>query len=159
MPAHFLVAGLDPGLSGAIGFLWPASPSLVAVENLPLAGQAIDAITLGYRLEEMRPILAVVEQVSALPKQGVASTFKFGQAYGAILGVLGALRIPHQLVVPGRWKRHFRLGPDKEQARALALRTWPDCRDLSRKKDHGRAEALLLAKFGADVLLDQGGAR
>jgi crossover junction endodeoxyribonuclease RuvC len=100
----------------------------------------------------MSPDLAIVERVAAMPKQGVASTFKFGASYGALLGVIGALGIPSVLVTPTKWKKHFALDAEKERARALALRMWPARSELfSRKKDHGRAEAALLARFGAET--------
>jgi crossover junction endodeoxyribonuclease RuvC len=65
----------------------------------------------------MKPDLAVVEKVGAMPKQGVSSTFKFGAAYGSILGILAALKIRTILVSPTVWKGHFALGADKEKAR------------------------------------------
>jgi crossover junction endodeoxyribonuclease RuvC len=91
--------------------------------------------------------MAVVERVSSMPKQGVASTFKFGMAVGIIHGVLLTCEIPMHLVTPGVWKKHFNLGPDKEQARALAKRLYPDVLGMDRKMDAGRAEALLLGHY------------
>jgi hypothetical protein len=143
-------AGFDPGLSGAIAFYFPAHPELIAAEDFPIVGGEIDAATLADRLRQMRPDFAVIERVGAMPKQGVSSTFKFGASYGALLGVVGALAILSTLVTPTKWKRSFCLSSDKEEARALALRTWPARAELfSRKKDHGRAEAALLALWGA----------
>jgi hypothetical protein len=85
-----------------------------------------------------------------MPKQGVSSTFKFGASYGAVLGVLAALKIRTVLVSPTTWKRHFALDSDKEKSRALALRTFAQTPEhCARKKDDGRAEAALLALFGA----------
>jgi hypothetical protein len=151
------ILGVDPGLSGALGFYFPAAPDRASAEDLPVAGNEIDAITLARRIAQMKPDLAVVERVSARPGQGVSSTFGFGTAYGAVRGVLGALRVPMHLVAPGLWKRHYRLGADKEQARALALRLFPATAEcFQRRKDHGRAEAALIARYGAEVLL-QGG--
>jgi hypothetical protein len=150
-PEHCII-GIDPGISGAIAFYFPSRPDLIAVEDLPVAGGEIDAATLARRIAQMTPTFAAVEQVHAMPRQGVSSTFKFGCAYGAIRGVVSALGIATHLVTPGRWKKHFRLSADKEQARALALRLWPGSEHFSRKKDHGRAEASLLARFGAETL-------
>jgi crossover junction endodeoxyribonuclease RuvC len=91
-----------------------------------------------------------------MPGQGVSSTFKFGTAYGALLGVLGALEIRTVLVAPATWKKHFRLDSDKEKSRALALRTFAKSPEhFARKKDHGRGEAALLALYGST--LDQTG--
>jgi crossover junction endodeoxyribonuclease RuvC len=92
-----------------------------------------------------------------MPGQGVSSTFKFGVAYGVAQGVIASARIPVYFVSPGKWKRHFGLSADKEEARKRALHRWPGRAELfSRKKDHGRAEAALLALYGADLLLNGG---
>lgn len=140
--------GVDPGASGALAWWFPDYPELLTVQDIPTVNGQLDPATLARRIDQMRPTLAIVEQVSAMPKQGVSSTFKFGAAYGMLLGTLAALKVPTQLVSPGKWKRAFGLGGDKEQARALALRLWPECDQFSRKKDHGRAEAALIARYG-----------
>ncbi|WP_292532290.1 hypothetical protein [Methylocystis sp.] len=146
------ILGVDPGLSGAVAFYFVDAPHLVAAEDMPTVDGAIDVATLASRIRQMQPGLAVIERVAAMPKQGVASTFKFGAAYGALLGVVGALSIPSILVTPPKWKKHFALNSDKETSRALALRLWPARSDLfERKKDHGRAEAALLARYGAET--------
>lgn len=147
------ILGIDPGASGAIAFYFPSRPELVSAEDVPLAGGEIDAATLARRINQLRPTMAIIEQVGAMPKQGVSSTFKFGTAYGTVRGVVQALGVPMHLVTPGRWKKHFRLDADKEKARALAIRLWPASCHFERKKDHGRAEAALLARFGAETLL------
>lgn len=152
------ILGIDPGASGAIAFYFPSRPELVSAEDVPLAGGEIDAATLARRINQLRPTMAIIEQVGAMPKQGVSSTFKFGTAYGTVRGVVQALGVPMHLVAPGRWKKHFRLDADKEKARALAIRFWPTSRHFERKRDHGRAEAALLARFGAETLLTAQGA-
>jgi crossover junction endodeoxyribonuclease RuvC len=68
----------------------------------------------------------------------------------ALSGVVSALGIQTHLVAPSRWKKHFRLSADKDEARGLALRLWPNSEHFSRKKDHGRAEAALIARYGAE---------
>jgi hypothetical protein len=146
------ILGIDPGLSGALAFYFPHEPNLIGAEDVPVAGNEIDAATLTRRLEQMRRTMAVIEMVNAMPKQGVSSTFKFGQAYGTVRGVVTAMGIPVHLVTPAMWKRHFRLDADKERARALALRLWPTSAHFGRKKDHGRAEAALIARYGSEVL-------
>jgi crossover junction endodeoxyribonuclease RuvC len=143
-------AGFDPGKSGAFSFYFPASPEMIAAEDFPLVNGEIDAATLADRLRQMRPDFAIIERVGAMPKQGVSSTFNFGRSYGLLLGVVAALQIPSVLVAPRTWKRDLKLGADKEESRALALRQWPARAELfARKKDHGRAEAALLALWGA----------
>jgi crossover junction endodeoxyribonuclease RuvC len=145
------ILGADPGLSGAVAFFFAEHPELIAVEDVPTVDGSIDVATLTMRIRQMSPDIAIIERVAAMPKQGVASTFKFGASYGALLGVIGALGIPSQLVTPTKWKRHFNLDADKEKARALALRLWPARAELfGRKRDHGRAEAALLARWGAE---------
>lgn len=143
-------AGFDPGSSGAFAFYFPTAPEMIAAEDFPLVAGEIDAATLADRLRQMRPDFAIIERVGAMPKQGVSSTFAFGKSFGQLLGVVATLQIPSALVTPGTWKKAFKLGSDKEEARALALRQWPARAELfSRKKDHGRAEASLLALWGA----------
>ena len=86
-----------------------------------------------------------------MPGQGVSSTWTTGYGFGVWLGVLAALALPHTRVRPAIWKRAMGLGKDKEQARLRAIQLFPSA-DLRRKKDHGRAEALLLAWYGWQCL-------
>ena len=146
-----LVLGIDPGLTGAIAAFDPARPDQVVVHDMPVAGGMVDAAELARLVREIGPASAVVEQVASRPGQGVVSIFRFGACYGAALATVAAMGIPARLVPPSRWKRHFRLGSEKEEARALAVRLWPGCSSFSRKKDHGRAEAALIARFGSEV--------
>lgn len=142
--------GIDPGISGAWALLWPDGTT--AAGDLPTAAGDVDAAGFATFIRSALPFAAVVEAVHSMPKQGVASTFRFGRAHGAVLGVLAALLVPTHLVAPTSWKRHFRLGSDKDASRALARRLWPACGVLERKKDHGRAEALLMARYGLERL-------
>ena len=92
---------------------------------------------------------AFVEQVGAMPKQGVSSTFRFGMAYGIIRGILAARGLPYQLVRPQVWKKAMGVGRDKDECRLLAARMFPKQADLFvRKKDANRAEAVLIAVYG-----------
>lgn len=150
------ILGIDPGLSGACAFYFPGEPEGLTAEDLPIAGNEIDAAQFARRLRQMRPTVAIIERVNAMPKQGVASTFKFGQAYGTVRGIVQGLDIPLHLKTPATWKKHFNLSADKEAARALAIRLWPACTAFSRKKDHGRAEAALLARYAAEAILRTG---
>jgi crossover junction endodeoxyribonuclease RuvC len=112
----------------------------------------INGAELAQRIQQIKPGYAMIELVSSMPKQGVASTFKFGRAFGTVLGVLAATGTPYHFVGPGRWKKHFRLSADKEQARALAVRLWPEAAgQFSLKKHHGRAEAALIARYAAET--------
>lgn len=145
-----MIIGVDPGsVSAAYGILG-TNGSLFAAGDVPVVDRMVDAAgwtDLLQRLGLDDDDLAVVEQVSAFPKQGVTSSFRFGMGCGIIRGVLAALNIPIIQIAPGKWKKHFALNSDGEKSRALALRLWPTCTDLVRKKDHGRAEALLMARW------------
>lgn len=152
MRATLCIMGIDPGVSGAISFYFPEAPDLIAVEDVPTVDGFIDITTLAQRIVQMKPDVAFVEQVGSMPGQGVASTFKFGASYGAALGVVAALKIPLHLVRPQKWKKHFGLSSDKEASRALALRYWPSSEAFARKKDEGRAEAALIARYGAEIM-------
>jgi hypothetical protein len=145
--------GVDPGLSGAVAFYFPAYPERIAAYDVPVADKEIDAGAFARIVDRFCPAAAVIERVSAMPKQGVSSTFRFGQAYGTIRGVIQALGLPSHLVTPASWKKHFKLPSDKEKARALAVRLWPSSEHFERKMDHNRAEAALLARYGAETLI------
>lgn len=136
------IIAIDPGaISGAMAF-WYEFPT---VSDLPVVNGQLDAAELGRTVREMGVQQAVVERVGAMPKQGVASTFKFGFAAGAIYGVLAAMEVPVTYVTPAVWKKHFKLiGKDKEAGRALAIQRHPMVNGLNLKKHHGRADALLI---------------
>lgn len=145
------IMGVDPGVFGAVAFLFPDDMRLV-VMDIPTVDGQVDAVCVARRIRAMAPTMAIVEKVHSMPKQGVASTFKFGMAYGTVLGTIGALMIPLHLVRPPEWKKAFHLGADKERSRAMAIRLWPDEDQFTRKKDHGRAEAALIARYGLQIL-------
>src|SRR4051812_35325229 len=100
------IMGVDPGASGAVAFLYP-DDMLLLVMDIPIVDGLVDAAALTRRIAFINPALAVVEKVHSMPKQGVASTFKFGMAYGTVLGIVGALKIPLHLVTPTVWKKAF----------------------------------------------------
>lgn len=147
------ILGIDPGVTGGIAWLWPNEPVRVTAEDIPVAGKDVDVDTLIARLRQMRPDVAFIERAASRPGQGVASVFKFGVAYGALRAAVVAIGCPVHLVSPSVWKRHFRLSADKEAARALAIQLWPGAGCFARKKDHGRAEAALIARYGMETML------
>lgn len=148
------ILGVDPGLSGAIAWYFPDTPESVTVEDVPVVASEIDAATLTRRISQLRPTMAVIELVAARPGQGVSSMFKFGKAYGTVIGVVAALSIPVHFTSPQRWKKHFRLDSDKEKSRREAIRLFPsNSASFCRKKDNGRAEAALIARYGAETLI------
>jgi crossover junction endodeoxyribonuclease RuvC len=151
------ILAVDPGVSGAVAIYYPAV-GRISVHDTPTVDGDVDAVTLADIISSYGPNFAIIERVHSLPKQGVASTFRFGRAFGSVLGVIAALKIPHRLVTPTKWKAHFSLSADKEQARSLALQIFPhSASHLARKRDHNRAEACLLAKYAADVFQNGGG--
>lgn len=155
-----LILAIDPGLEGAFALLAPTG-DVIAVEDLPVIEDAslswIDGSVLTSRLFALRngvATRAIVERVSAMPKQGVSSTFKFGVTFGSILGALRVLQIPIEFVTPVSWKRAIGLPPAagrkdsavKGEALDKARLLYPEA-PLHLQKHHGRAEALLIAHW------------
>lgn len=146
-----MIVSIDPGLTGAIAFI---DASGAHVEDMPTMGDGkhriVDAANLSAMIEVRTPEIAYVERVSAMPGQGVSSMFKFGRSVGVIEGVLGALEIPVVYVTPQSWKKHAGLiGTAKDAARMAAIQRFPRlAEDLKRKKDGGRADALLIGLYG-----------
>jgi hypothetical protein len=149
-----IIMGIDPGISGAVAFYFPIAPSRIAVDDVPVAGGEINTAELARQIRIHRPTMAVIERVSAMPGNGAVSMFNFGRSYGDVRGVIGALDIPLHFVTPQKWKKHFGLTSDKDQSRLRAIRMFPAVADqFKRKKDDGRAEAALIALYGAEVLM------
>jgi crossover junction endodeoxyribonuclease RuvC len=148
--------GVDVGLKGAIAFLNDDN-TFVEAHDMPVMAKGkhnqVNAAALARMLCNYSPMLednpatAYVEQVASFPHQGVSSMFSFGMSFGIILGVLAALQIPCILVSPQSWKKRAGLtGKEKDMARTLAVQLYPQA-DLSRKKDIGKADAILIARF------------
>ena len=96
------------------------------------------------------PLACWIEDVHSMPRQGVASAFKFGRAFGTVIGVVGGAGIPINYVTPGKWKRALGLSSDKTACRRRAQELWPQQAHLfARVKDDGRAEAALIALYGS----------
>jgi crossover junction endodeoxyribonuclease RuvC len=87
-----------------------------------------------------------MEQVHSMPNQGVSSTFSFGRAVGVISAVCELTNYPFHLVTPQKWKKHFGLTADKNEALEKARQLFPKAK-LKLKKDINRAEALLIAEY------------
>ena len=141
-----LFIGIDPGASGALAGLDPMGQ---VVEVLDYDGEQAAAKVL-RDLQQRYSLQAALEQVHAMPKQGVSSSFKFGMAFGAWVGVLAALGVPYRLVPPTVWQKgrvRKTDGPDpKTRSLTAARRMFPEA-SLARKKDDGRADALLIADW------------
>jgi hypothetical protein len=138
------IIAIDPGaISGAMALLLPDGELYVG--DLAVVNGQLDAAALSRIVCDARVAVAVVEQVGAMPKQGVASTWKFGFACGTIRGVLVANGVPIHYVSPSVWKKHWGLiGKDKEASRSLAILRYPKLKGLDLKRHQGRAEALLM---------------
>ena len=91
----------------------------------------------------------IVEQVSAMPGQGVTSMFNFGQTFGAIKGICASLNLPIFYVRPAKWKKHFDLiNASKDASRTKAIEMYPSISDrLRKKKDVNKADAILIARY------------
>jgi hypothetical protein len=155
------VLGIDPGLTGALTLLEVANcdTRLIDVADVPIIGsgakQSVDVIQLQEWLLRHGPRHAFLERAQAMPKQGASSGFKYGRVTGAIEAVLTVSAIAIKMIEPSKWKRHFHLqGADKEGARGLVIRLFPgEHRFFARKKDHGRAEAVLIGLYGVQTSL------
>jgi Holliday junction resolvasome RuvABC endonuclease subunit len=141
------IIGIDPGSVSAAYAVIDDNMKILDVDDVPVVDRMVDAAGWSQIVEFWEPNRAVIEQVSAMPKQGVASSFRFGMGVGLLRGVVTALGVPTTQVAPSKWKKDYGLDTDGEKSRALALRHWPNCINLKRVKDHGRAEALLLARW------------
>lgn len=147
-----IACGIDPGLGGAVAFIGE-DPADALVFDMPTVmtttgRRQIDAAALADLLREHGPALTLVEKVSARPGEGAVGAFSFGHTLGSIVGVLGALALPYSLVTPVAWKRKAGLPAraPKEASIAACMCVLPQVRPhLARVRDHGRAEALLIA--------------
>lgn len=136
------ILGIDPGMTGAIAQVSP----MEEVWDMPETPHDLAALLATF---DPATTVAYVEHVSSMPGQGVASTFKFGYGFGVLIGCLASRGIRYELVTPARWKRAMGLSKDKGESRALAQSLYPGlASQLSQAKDHGRAEALLIAEWG-----------
>lgn len=137
---------IDPGsVSGAVALF---DGETTEVADLDVVDKNVDAAALARAVRSFKPDMAVIELVHAMPKQGVVSTFKFGFSAGVVHGVLAGAGVPMTLAPPHVWKKALGLtGKDKEAARALAIRLYPQVEGLHLKKHQNRAEALLIGHW------------
>ena len=146
-----MILGIDPGAGGALAWVSEPDGALIAIADMPiieiLGKKRVSPQQLAALIEARKPRLAVVEEVGAMPGQGVSSMFAFGYAAGIIAGALAGLRIPVVMYRPSKWKREAGCPADKGATRVIAQRYWPGSRDFDRAKDDGRAEAALLARW------------
>ena len=150
-----ITVGIDPGLTGAVAFL--RNGEYYSLFDIPTtlkgSGSVKQEVEPGglkrmflERLEGREDVAIALERVSAMPGQGSSSVFSFGDTYGCCRSVASLTGYPLHLVTPATWKKHFGLGRDKEESRALASRLFPKA-ELHLKKHADRAEALLIARW------------
>ena len=158
-----LVIGIDPGLSGAIAIL--EDKKVLNILDMPVmaegkknkrqinSAQLVNIIKKNiFKTDE---ISVVVEQVNAMPGQGVTSMFNFGQTFGAIKGVCAALELPIFFIRPSKWKKYFELiNSSKDASRTKAIEMYPSLSDqLSKKKDVNKSDAILIARYYIETRL------
>ena len=159
-----LIIGIDPGISGAICFF--EKGEVKHIMDMPTMSEGkknkkqingrqifheISSRIENYSKEE---ICVVVEQVSAMPGQGVTSMFNFGQSFGVIKGICAAMQLPIFFVRPAKWKKHFDLiNAQKDSSRTKVIEMFPKISSiLSKKKDANKADAILIANFHANMM-------
>ena len=160
------IFGIDPGIAGAIAIL--DEKKIVDAIDLPTMAdgkknkrQLNSAHLSQYissNITNINKTVVVVEQVNAMPGQGVTSMFNFGQTFGAIKGVCAALSLPIYFVRPSKWKKQFELiNSSKDASRTKVIEMYPYLSDqLSKKKDVNKSDAILIARFYSDTrLLDK----
>ena len=154
-----LVIGIDPGISGSICFFQDGK--IIDVVEMPImtdgkknkkqvnGSQIFNEISLRIKNIDKKDIKVVIEQVSAMPGQGVTSMFNFGQSFGILKGICSAMQLPMYFVRPAKWKKYFNLiNSEKDASRTRAIEIFPYfSSELSRKKDINKADAILIANF------------
>ena len=147
-----MIVGIDPGISGALAWVSDDGFLLSAMDmpTLEVNGKAkVNPHILASELSFRKPKIVVIEDVGAMPGQGVSSMFNFGYSAGILAGVCAGLGIPTVFYRPAVWKRQAGVPADKGACRQQAQRFWPGSRAFDRVKDHSRAEAALLARWYA----------
>lgn len=152
-----VILGIDPGASGALVFLDTNTQRLTA-HDMPVVEvkrgtgikRHVSAQLVAELFAELQPDAAYLEQVGAMPGQGVSSMFAFGRAAGVVEGVVAALGVPLTLITPQTWQKAMAVRGGKDGSRMRAAELFPRQADLfKRVKDDGRADAALIAAYGA----------
>ena len=154
-----LIIGIDPGISGAICFF--ENGQVKEIINMPVMAdgkknkrqingpQTYNEILKRINNYPKKDITVVIEQVSAMPGQGVTSMFNFGQSFGVIKGICSAMQLSMFFIRPAKWKKYFGLiKTEKDASRTKVIEIFPYISsELSRKKDSNKADAVLIAGF------------
>ena len=154
-----LVIGIDPGISGSICFFEDGKILEVFEMQTMTDGkknkrqvngsQIYNEILQRIKNKDKQNIRVVIEQVSAMPGQGVTSMFNFGQSFGILKGICSAMQLPMYFVRPTKWKKYFGLiNSEKDASRTKVIEMFPYfSSNLSKKKDSNKADAILIAYF------------
>ena len=154
-----LIIGIDPGISGSICFF--DNGKIIDVIEMPVmtegkknkkqvnGSQIYNEILKKIRNVEKKEIKVVIEQVSAMPGQGVTSMFNFGQSFGILKGICSAMSLSVYYVRPAKWKKYFNLiNTEKDASRTRAIEIFPYfSAQLSKKKDNNKADAILISSY------------
>ena len=155
------IIGIDPGLSGAIAIL--EDNKVLSIFDMPVMAEGkknkrqLNSAQLVNIIRENTAsrdeVAVIVEQVNAMPGQGVTSMFNFGQTFGAIKGVCAALNLPIFFVRPSKWKKYFELiNSSKDSSRTKVIEMYPSLSNqLSKKKDVNKSDAILIARFYSET--------
>ena len=154
-----LIIGIDPGISGSICFFkngeikdvidMPTMTEVKKNKKQVNGSQIFNEISKRIKEIDRKDIKVVIEQVSAMPGQGVTSMFNFGQSFGILKGICSAMQLPMYFVRPLKWKKYYNLiNSEKDASRTRAIEIFPYfSSNLSRKKDSNKADAILIASF------------
>ena len=155
------IIGIDPGLSGGIAILEDNKVEKIfdmpvmsdGKKNKRQLNSALLAQLIKDNIKNIEDTVMVVEQVNAMPGQGVTSMFNFGQTFGAIKGICAALSLPIFFVRPAKWKKHFELiNSSKDASRTKAIEMYPLIAEkLSKKKDVNKSDAILIARYYSET--------
>jgi len=154
-----IIIGIDPGLSGSICFF--ENGKILDVVEMPTmtegkknkkqvnGSQIYNEILKRISHLDKSNVKVVIEQVSAMPGQGVTSMFNFGQSFGILKGICSAMQLPVYFVRPAKWKKYFNLiNSEKDASRTRAIEIFPYfSSQLSKKKDSNKADAILISSF------------
>jgi len=154
-----IIIGIDPGLSGSICFF--ENGKILDVVEMPTmiegkknkkqvnGSQIYNEILKRISHLDKSDVKVVIEQVSAMPGQGVTSMFNFGQSFGILKGICSAMQLPVYFVRPAKWKKFFNLiNSEKDASRTRAIEIFPYfSSQLSKKKDSNKADAILISSF------------
>ena len=158
-----LIIGIDPGISGSICFM--QNGKILEVVEMPTmaegkknkrqvnGSQIYNEILEKIHNTDKQEVRVIIEQVSAMPGQGVTSMFNFGQSFGILKGICSAMQLPMYFVRPAKWKKYFGLiNSEKDASRTKAIEMFPYfSSQLSKKKDSNKADAILIASFYYDT--------